>query len=88
MESIGIKKIVEQNNYFNQHLQTIRKQLDMIESSVQFNLTYITTKPSILKIHPFRNFELPKNSSIDFARALEERKRAIKVLFVLENFFF
>ena len=80
IDGIGIKKIVEQNNFSNQHLHTIGKQLDRIENFTQngFTSLSITISKKDLKPPLFKNFEIPKTPSFEFAKALEERKRLLK----------
>ena len=80
IDGIGIKKIVEQNNFSNQHLHTIGRQLDRIETSVQSSLpsSSISVPKKNLKPPLFKNFEIPRNPSLDFVKALEDRRKLLK----------
>ena len=44
-EEIGIKKVIEQNNFTNQHLYTIGKQLDRMENVINNEINKNHEKP-------------------------------------------
>lgn len=76
-DSLYTHKFIEQNNYTNQHLVTIRKQLNRIEFTIQNPTQLITPQVEIFKKPIFKAFEFPKNLSSKFTKAIEQKKRLL-----------
>ena len=85
-DGTGIKKVIEQNNYTNQHLHTIGKQLDRMENVINNEISKNNEKTINDKNLPlFKPFEVPKNPSNEFLKALEERKKMLKNKMKMED---
>ena len=73
-EGTGFKKVIEQNNFTNQHLHTIGKQLDRMENVINNEVnksSQIQNKNTPI----FKPFEMPKQPSLEFLKALNDRKK-------------